>query len=98
MEGDKKLVIVFLVLQIAPFLVVPNFDSKFKSPGNLWISYPHGPDESYGRVVDRTVLSDRSHGPWYLGSGWVGLILFEFSYELRMAAGIFIARFLSSYV
>lgn len=78
--------------------MVLNFNSKSESPEDLCFSYPHGPVEPHGRVVDRAVFSVRSDGPWYLGSSGVGLILFEFSYELRMPASILIARFLRGYV
>ena len=47
LAGDKKLVLIHMVLQAAPLFMVSNFNSKFKSPKDLYFSYPHGPIKSY---------------------------------------------------
>ena len=54
--------------------MVLNFNSKSKSPEDLCFSYPHGPVEPHGRMVDRAVLSVRSDGPWHLGFRRMGLV------------------------
>jgi hypothetical protein len=47
MAGDKKLVLVHMVLQVAPLFMVPNFHTKSKGQKNLHVPYPHGSIKSY---------------------------------------------------